>query len=300
MELANLEELQLLLSNFAPICICLHDTALGAYDHPLPEVIRLFTLFNFPIHLQRTYTMCSIYLPPSTPIAREDLVSLIRQLPFPSLILGDFNGRHTLWGDTIVNPRGDLIASIIEEMDLGIFNTGDNTHYHVQTNTTTVIDLSLCSADSLMDFEWRVTDNLKGSDHYPILLSSSEVFPTPRVPCWRLDKVDWELYKKLVKVDRSIEESPSVDEAVDYIATLLGWNNDGSSVVAPQEVTEIFHSEFAGVSSMVARFSEFKWVSRVEESQTLYFGVGRDETYNIMFSMKEMRTALSLTGDTSP
>ncbi|KAG7162073.1 putative Endonuclease/exonuclease/phosphatase family domain-containing protein-like 4 [Homarus americanus] len=81
----------------------------------------------------------------------------------------------------------------------------------------------LCSADSLLDFDWRVIDDLRGSDHYPILLSSLEVLLTPQVPRWRLDKADWDLFKELVKVDRNFEELPSVDDAVEYLASLLQW-----------------------------------------------------------------------------
>ncbi|KAG7178213.1 hypothetical protein Hamer_G004022, partial [Homarus americanus] len=141
-------------------------------------------------------------------------------------------------------------------------------------------------------------------DHYPILLSSPEVLPTPQVPCWWLDKMDWDLFKELVKVDKNIEEFPSADEAVEYLASLFQGAvlrvNDGSLVATPLEVADLFATEFADLSSMATRSSEFKCVSGVEESQTLDFVVGRGETFIIMFSLKEVRAALSLTGDTSP
>ncbi|KAG7174713.1 putative RNA-directed DNA polymerase from mobile element jockey-like 92 [Homarus americanus] len=107
-------------------------------------------------------------------------------------------------------------------MDLGILNTGDITHYHIQTNTTTAVDLSLGSADSLLDFEWRVTDDFRRCDHYPILLSSLEVLPTPQIPRWRLDKADWDLFKELTKVVKCTEEFPFVDEVVEYSGIRLG------------------------------------------------------------------------------
>ena len=103
------------------------------------------------LHL-RTFTVFSLYLPPNFPVDREDFVSLVQQLPSPFIISGDFNGRHTLWGDTLINPRGAMIATVVEALDLGIFNTGDHTHYHIQTDTITVLDLSLCSPDVLLDF----------------------------------------------------------------------------------------------------------------------------------------------------
>ncbi len=46
------------------------------------------------LHLQRTFTFCSIYLPPNMPVARENFTALLRLLPSRFLLLGDFNGRH--------------------------------------------------------------------------------------------------------------------------------------------------------------------------------------------------------------
>ncbi|KAG7154771.1 hypothetical protein Hamer_G018499 [Homarus americanus] len=40
------EELQLLLSKFSPICICLQGTMLGAYDHPPPRGYLAFYSHN--------------------------------------------------------------------------------------------------------------------------------------------------------------------------------------------------------------------------------------------------------------
>ncbi len=48
------------------------------------------------LHLQRNFTFCSIYLPPNTPVSREDFTTVLRLLPSPFLLLGDFNGRHQL------------------------------------------------------------------------------------------------------------------------------------------------------------------------------------------------------------
>lgn len=47
------------------------------------------------VHLRRFYTVCSIYLLPNTPVKRVEVNSLFRHL-FPSLVLGNFSGRHPL------------------------------------------------------------------------------------------------------------------------------------------------------------------------------------------------------------
>ena len=177
-----------------------------------------FTSFNilFPLqlvavqlHLRRTYTVCSLYFPPNSPVDREDFVFLVQQLSSPFIILGDYNGGHTLWRDALVNPRGAMIASVVEALDLSIFNAGDHTHYHIQTDTTSVLDLSLCSPDALLDFTWNVTGDLCGSDHYPILLSSPN------------DHADWGLFKHLAIVDSEVDGFLVIDSAVEYFSSIL-------------------------------------------------------------------------------
>ena len=98
------------------------------------------------IDLLRRYTLCSLYLPPNDPVSYQDLVDLVHQLPQPFLLLGDMNGRHPLWGDVVSNSKGNILASMIENEDLGILNTGEPTHYHLQTGTLSCIDLSIGSS----------------------------------------------------------------------------------------------------------------------------------------------------------
>ena len=79
------------------------------------------------------YTVCSLCLSPGVPVARADLDALALGLPAPFLLLGDFNGRHPLWCDSgVVDSRGTLLASFIEDEGLEVFNSGDVTHFHSQ------------------------------------------------------------------------------------------------------------------------------------------------------------------------
>ena len=135
------------------------------------------------VFLGRFYTLCSLYLSPGVSVFRADLVTLMQDLSSPLLLLGDLNGRHPLWGDDgVLNSRGNLIASFIEDEHLEVFNTGDVTHFHSPTGIFTSIDLSLCSPNCLLDFNWRVLSDLHGSDHFPILLTSIDSEPLARPP----------------------------------------------------------------------------------------------------------------------
>ena len=57
------------------------------------------------------------------------------------------------WGDEISNARGNILDSFIEDEGFAVLNTGQVTHFHVQTGTFSVIDLSVCSPDCYLDFK---------------------------------------------------------------------------------------------------------------------------------------------------
>lgn len=48
------------------------------------------------------------------------------------------------------------MASVIEDLDLCILNTGHPTH-HMQTDTQSIIDFSLSSPDAYLDFSWEIS-----------------------------------------------------------------------------------------------------------------------------------------------
>ena len=251
------ESLKYIIKEKSPICIALQETMLGQkhlcprqylsyytdYDAdrghhggcalflrsdvahlqiPLQTELQVIAV---QMHTQRKYTICSLYLPPANNLdqdLKQKLVNLLDQLPRPFILLGDFNGRHPMWGDVISNARGNLIDSFIEEEELAILNTGKPTHFHVQTGTFSAIDISLCSPNCYLDFSWEVMDDLMGSDHFPILIDLvNDEISAPRSPRWILDKANWALFQTLTFLDVSAEDFPTVDEALDFLNEVI-------------------------------------------------------------------------------
>ena len=154
-------------------------------------------------HINKLYTICSLYLPPNSPVQISDLEDLISQLPSPFLLLGDFNARSPLWGDTVQNQKGKLIESLVSQHSISILNNGSPTHFHNQTNSLSCIDLSLCSSEAVPDFEWNVSNDLYNSDHFPIFLSTNHSQYT--IPSkFIIKKADWNKYKELAIFDADI------------------------------------------------------------------------------------------------
>ena len=166
------------------------------------------------MHFVRCYTICCLYLPPSLSVDRGVVEDLLSQLPTPYILLGDLNGRHPVWGDSFSNPRGELLVSLVLDLDLVVLNDGRPTHFHVQNGTFSVLDLTVASPDCALDFTWEVLDDLHGSDHYPILLKSDQFVPASRVPRWCMDGADWCLFSELCVFDCTAWHFSTIDDAV--------------------------------------------------------------------------------------
>ncbi len=123
------------------------------------------------IHLQRWITVINLYLSPSHPLNLQALDTLLSTLASPFLVVGDFNCRHTLWGETTITPRGCSLESFLSSSDLVLLNTDHPTHFDTRTQSFSCLDLPLCSPSLQLDFTWTVLDQLISSDHFPILLS---------------------------------------------------------------------------------------------------------------------------------
>ena len=120
--------------------------------------------------LGKYFTICSIYLSPSLTVNERDLVRVLDQLPKPYLLLGDMNARHPRWGEPVTNEKGSLVERLLINQDISLINEIDKTHYSIQHGTETLIDLSIASSDCQLDFAYSISENLHGSDHYPIKL----------------------------------------------------------------------------------------------------------------------------------
>lgn len=136
------------------------------------------------IGLRKMFTICNLYINPLEQLRYQDVVDLTRQLPTPFLLLGDMNSKHPLWGgeNVIQDQHGSIFEQLLINEDIGVLNRGDATHYHIQTDTYSAIDLSLCSADLLTEFGWRVLEDLPGSDHYPLIIEEIVREPVTRDP----------------------------------------------------------------------------------------------------------------------
>ena len=157
-------ELEILLTEKNPVCVCLQETKLpyeakcelpgyksflknleireGGKAHGGVAVlvrkgISALTIdINTPLQavavsvkLRKRITVCSIYLPPGQLVQSRQLEELIQQLPEPFLLLGDFNARSKLWYDDDYCTRGKMVEKIIQEGDFFFLDKDQKTHF---------------------------------------------------------------------------------------------------------------------------------------------------------------------------
>ena len=108
---------------------------------------ELKSLYMLMIRLFTAMTICSVYLPPNRSVDVVELRQLVKQLPKPFMLLGDFNGHHAMWGCRDINPRGRIREDFLAEENLCIFNDDTTTYLHPASGSATAIDLSLCDPD---------------------------------------------------------------------------------------------------------------------------------------------------------
>ena len=166
------------------------------------------------VQLDRRYCICSIYLPPREAISVEDIERVLRQIPQPYMLLGDFNARHTLWGDSIINSHGRIIERVLLNNELDNMNYSEITHYHIQTNTETNIDLSLCSPNLILDLEWNREPCLYSSDHFPINIKVKDYTIFTNLPRFNIQKANWPLFRNSITCNREILNLGDISEVI--------------------------------------------------------------------------------------
>lgn len=126
--------------------------------------------------LDRTVTVCSLYIAPSNHLNYRELKQLICQLPHPFLILRGFDAHNLLWGSSSRDSRG-VIERVLTSTGVCILNNKQPAYYSAATNTFTAIDLSLANPILHDYFEWEVINNPYETDHFAILLKTNAPLP---------------------------------------------------------------------------------------------------------------------------
>ena len=87
-------------------------------------------------------------------------------MPKLFILLGDFNCHNAQWGCKDTNKKGKILEMIINENDMWLLNNCALTYVKPSSGNHSAIDLTICDSTVYMDLE--------DSDHFPILIKSTE------------------------------------------------------------------------------------------------------------------------------
>ena len=178
--------------------------------------------------LKKSITICSIYLPGAIGFTNIDLQNLINQLPPPFILMGDFNAHNPLWGGNNIDAYGGIVENILNSNDVVLFNDGSMTYHNIYNNTFSAIDLSICTSNLAVEFNWTVNSDLHGSDHYPIHIKFCENTPSSSPIKWKIQEADWTKYKQGAKMEREFESFASHVDAYSYFTERITKSADES------------------------------------------------------------------------
>jgi len=107
----------------------------------------------------------------------------------------DFNAHHSLWGCSSQNSKGNLIENLLLNHPLTILNNKQHIYIHPATGSSSAIDLTFVTPSLSLNYTWKPLDDLHGSDHFPILLSSNNSISEEKLPHWKITKANWTLFQ---------------------------------------------------------------------------------------------------------
>ena len=210
-----------------------HGGVLIAVHHSLParqlQLQSSLQVVAARVHLShREVTVCSLYLPPGTPLPVAELRRLLHELPAPVLIVGDFNAHSTAWGCDQTGSRGRVLESFICDESLCVLNTGQRTHFTVPSGQTSALDLSLASPSLAHLFTWSVHDDPLGSDHFPIWIQyQDDPVLGSRPQRWNFGKADWTEFQSTLETSILARIETTAMTTEDFTSLVLS-SADGS------------------------------------------------------------------------
>ncbi|KAH8368567.1 hypothetical protein KR200_006474, partial [Drosophila serrata] len=180
-------------------------------------------------------TLSSAYMAHDEPAPPEPVVKLLQwaEVTKTTLVLGcDANARHTLWGSSETNERGESLFDNIICRNVTICNKG-NTPTFIFPSTENfqgweeVLDLTLLIEQNKYRVEnWRVSTEHSFSDHRYIFFDIT-VPAKKQVPRRNPRKTDWKVFSEIVrsKVNgrriKTISTAKALDKEVEDLTNIL-------------------------------------------------------------------------------
>ncbi|UYV68682.1 hypothetical protein LAZ67_6000429 [Cordylochernes scorpioides] len=148
----------------------------------------------------KTINIFNMYHPPNNKLIDDG--TMAQFLTDNTIIVGDLNAKHQLWGCSMPNPRGKILSNLFDDNAFMCLNDGNPTHHSYSYNTAQALDISFSSPDIFNKCKWQILKSI-GSDHLPILIEISTKTKTSSIKekFWNFKKANWNLYQQNTNED---------------------------------------------------------------------------------------------------
>ena len=188
------------------------------------------------------------------------MAGLLSRPPIPFLLAGDFNCHHYSWGSTVSDSHGLNLLQAVEDENLVIVNDGSPTRLTPPNAPSSAVDLCIVSSNIAPLVDWKVSDDLLGSDHFVIInsLSMPGNFQSynfrshASTDRWNLKQADWKSYQSCIEHltnQASLTEDYSYDT---FIANLEEASNQFIPKINANNNTRQFRNHWWSINCQIA------------------------------------------------
>ena len=183
--------------------------------NPNPQFLEI-TAVELRTRSQENLVFAAIYSSPSSnrPFLTSDLEKL-NSLGPRTLVVGDFNSKHTSWNSLLTSPRGKILYDFVEKNKFEVWAPSSPTHYGTRGRPD-ILDIALSKGiNKYYDID---TINELSSDHLPVTLNLYNCLPFPPDT---YNKINWlEFQSRLLNTPLDVSH-PSSPAEIDTTANFM-------------------------------------------------------------------------------
>lgn len=204
-------------------------------------------------------SIVSVYKPPTINATKADWQNIFLQFQNETVVCGDFNAHHCLWGSLQNCNQGLRLVEAIDNTDLINLNDGSPTRISPPSQVPSKVDLTFTTPNLASRCTWRVNKDPMGSDHFPILIDFSiwgtteKINPTTK---WKENYADWYTFQTYLetylnclpgdKIDFSVlanaisnaatASMPIKKPCLPFTSRPIWWNEECSQIIVNRKV----------------------------------------------------------------
>lgn len=173
---------------------------------PFVELPKIHcSIENVGILLDNKISLFSIYNPPSNYFNDGCINKLINNND-KSIIFGDFNARHTIWGDRSSNRNGNTLFKYLYDNPSCTLNfTEEHTYYPYNNSSSSKLDLVL--SKNIPHLSKPINLAELSSDHNPIVFTLASNGMKNEKMTFDYSKTDWYKYRYIINKELEINNN---------------------------------------------------------------------------------------------